>query len=104
YPAQVEVRIPVGEITEKVLEIPVRIINASEFSNVTLVPSKVNIRVMVSLQNYADITRESFDAVVDLETWKEYGASDLPVELAKVPDFCTVTRISPQNVDFILTP
>lgn len=104
YPGQVEVRIPVGEITEKVLEIPVRIINASEFSSVVLVPSKIKIKVLVSLQNYADISRDSFDAVVDLDTWKEYGAADLPVVLAKVPDFCTVQRISPQNIDFILTP
>ena len=104
YPLQVDVRIPVGEMTEKVLDIPVRVLNASAYSGVTLIPSKVQIKVMVSLQNYAQITRDSFDAVVDLDTWKEYNAHDLPVTLSKVPDFCTVKQISPQNVNFIITP
>lgn len=104
YPAQVDVRIPVGEITEKVLEIPVRVIHGAEYSGVMLVPAKVKIKVMVSLRNYAQITRESFDAVVDLDTWKEYGADDLPVVLSKVPDFCTIKQIIPQNVNFIINP
>src|SRR5690606_3418938 len=81
YPNIVEFKIPVGEVTEKVLEIPIRVENAEEFASVRLIPSKVKITVLVSLRNYMDILPSSFEAVVNLESWKNNQVESLPVIL-----------------------
>lgn len=102
YPTMVEVRIPVGEVTEKILEIPVRVENAKRNSSVKLLPGKVKITVLVALKNYANVTRESFEAVVNLDNWGKYHVNSLPVIITKSPEFSKILKIQPENVDFIL--
>src|SRR5690606_40829088 len=103
YPTSVEVNIPIGEVTEKVLELPLKVENAERYSSIRLIPSKVKVIVLVSLKNYSNITPNSFEAIVNLENWKENKVKTLPVILTQFPDFCRIVKISPQNVDFIIT-
>ena len=49
YPHEVEVEIPVGELTEKTLEIPVEVINDGDYRAVKLLPGKIQLTVLVSL-------------------------------------------------------
>lgn len=102
YPNIVEFHVPVGEVTEKVLEVPIRVENADEFASVRLIPSKVEVTVLVSLRNYMDILPSSFEAVVNLESWKDNHVESLPVILTQFPEFCEVVKVGPQNVDFII--
>jgi hypothetical protein len=66
-----------------------------------LLPSKVTLTVSVPLKYYSEITRESFTAVVNLDN-SNPKATSLPVVLTKTPEFCTVLKIEPQNVYYIL--
>lgn len=102
YPNIVEFHVPVGEVTEKVLEIPLRVENGNEFASVRLVPSKIELTVLVSLRNYADILPSSFEAVVNLENWKNNKVESLPVIITQFPEFCEIVMVRPQNVDFIV--
>lgn len=101
YPANIEAKIPIGETTEKIVEIPIRIQNAKRGMSTTLLPSKVTLTVSVPLKYYSEITRESFTAVVNLDN-SNYKATSLPVILTKSPEYCTVLKIEPQNVYYIL--
>lgn len=102
YPTTVEVNIPVGEVTEKILEVPLKIENAQQFSSVKLLPGKVRLTVMVSLNDYARVTSSSFDAVVNLEHWVDDRIESLPVIITQVPEFCALVKVEPQNVDFFV--
>jgi hypothetical protein len=102
YPTIAEIVIPVGELTEKVIEIPLKIENARKFTSVRTVPSKVTITTLVSLKDYNKWSARDFEAVVDLESWVENGVTSLPVILTQVPDFCKIIKIEPQNVDFFV--
>lgn len=102
YPTIAEIVIPVGELTEKVIEIPLKIENARKFTSVRTVPSKVTITTLVSLKDYNKWSARDFEAVVDLESWVVNGATSLPVILTQVPDFCKIIKIEPQNVDFFV--
>jgi hypothetical protein len=101
YPGNVEVRIPIGETTEKIIEIPIRIENAKRGVSTILLPGKVSLTVSVPLKHYSEITSESFEAVVNLKN-SHYNVTDLPVILTKSPEFCKVLKIEPQNVNYIL--
>src|SRR5690606_20667711 len=56
YPRMTEVVIPVGELTEKIIEVPIKTINASRYTSVRIIPSKVMLTVMASLKDYAKWT------------------------------------------------
>lgn len=102
YPTSAEVSIPVGELTEKQIEVPLRILNAKKYTSVRIIPSKATITAMVSLRDYAKWTASDFEAVVDLDNWERNKVGSLPVKLVKAPDFCEIIRIEPQNVDFFV--
>jgi len=102
YPTTVEVTIPVGEVTEKILEVSLKAENAKQFSAVRLLPSKVRLTVMVSLRDYARVTTNAFEAVVNMEEWQDLGVKKLPVIITKMPEFCKLVKVEPQNVDFFV--
>ncbi|WP_374163301.1 YbbR-like domain-containing protein [Arcticibacter sp. MXS-1] len=102
YPLTVKAEIPVDKFTEKVIEVPVKVVNAKGRS-VKLLPEKVKVTVLVALSNYAAVERESFSAVVDLDDWQVRGASQLPVKFKKFPPYCKEVKTEPQIVDFFVT-
>jgi len=102
YPTFSEITIPVGEITEKVIELPIKMENASRYTSVRTLPSKVKVTFLVSLQDYNNWSSRDFEAIVDIENWEENKVQNLPVILTKVPEHCHVISIEPQNVDFFV--
>lgn len=102
YPTSVEVSIPVGEVTEKIIEVPIKVENASRYKSVRLIPTKVIIRAMVSIKDYSKWSARDFEVVVNMEDWERGHVRSLPVILTKVPDFVKIIEVSPQNVDFFV--
>lgn len=102
YPTFSEITVPVGEITEKVLELPVKVENASRYTSVRVLPSKVKVTFLVSLKDYNQWSSRDFEAVVDMENWEKNKVQNLPVILTKVPEHCDIISIEPQNVDFFV--
>lgn len=102
YPKTVDVNVPVEEFTEKVLEIPVKLINNKIYSKVTLFPKKIKVTFMVSLSNYPDINTDFFEAVADLDAWQKNGSVILPVKMKQQPDYCHIINIQPTSVNFII--
>ncbi|MBU2267880.1 MAG: YbbR-like domain-containing protein, partial [Bacteroidetes bacterium] len=102
FPANVEIKIPVEQFTEKVLFIPIKVINNKQYLNVKLVPDKVKITFMVSLSDYSIVHEDNFDAVVDLNLWKYDNANQLPVQITKRRAFTRIRRTDPLQVNFMI--
>lgn len=102
FPASVEVKIPVDEFTEKVLEIPLKVINNREYYSVKLYPRKVKVTFLVALSKYNQVNEEFIEAVVDLNEWKELQHHRLRVKIVRFPDFCKLVEIKPGKIDFII--
>lgn len=102
YPNNIGVKISVDEFTEKVLEIPLSVINNNEYYDVKLFPKKIKVTLMVALSNYAATTEEQLKAVVDLNEWKNDKHHKLSVKLIKIPNFSKIVNIIPSKVDFII--
>ncbi|RYY33549.1 MAG: YbbR-like domain-containing protein [Sphingobacteriaceae bacterium] len=101
YPKVVQVNVPVDEFTEKVVQVPVKVINNHNYHNVKLYPQKVSVTFVTSLSNYPEIDEAFFDATADLDLWTR-GYSILPVKLRRLPPYCRIVKIEPANVDFII--
>lgn len=102
YPTFSEIVIPVGEITEKVIELPVKSENVAGYASVQTLPSKVKVTFLVSLDDYNKWSSGDFEAIVDIQGWEEHDVQSLPVILTKVPPHCHIMSIEPQNVDFFV--
>ncbi len=102
YPKLVDLKLMVDEYTEKVVDVPIVLLNNNEFKNVKLLPDKVEITFLTTLSNYSKIDRRNFEAGVDLNNWKSKGYKQLPVVISKFPEFCELVKIEPQNIDFII--
>ncbi len=101
YPKSMRVNIPVDEFTEKTVELPVRLINNS-YDSVKVFPQKVKLTFMVSLTRYAETDEDFFEATADFNLWRRNGYKVLPVVISKIPDYCKVVKVEPQNIDFII--
>jgi YbbR domain-containing protein len=102
FPSTIEVKLPVDEFTEKTLEIPLRIINNTEYYNVKLYPKKVKITFMVALSSYQQVNEDFIEAAVDLNEWKLQKHHQLSVQLIRFPDYCKKVKLVPEKVDFII--
>lgn len=102
YPTFAEVVIPVGELTEKIIELPIKVENAKGYTSVRILPSKVKVNVLLGVKDYNKWTSRDFEAVVDLDAWKEHQVKSLPVIITKAPEFCQIINVEPQNIDFFV--
>lgn len=102
YPKAVDITLPVNEVTEKTIEIPVKLINNHEYYNVKIFPQKVKVTIITSLNKYRWMDDDLFEADANLDLWKKNHYSSLPVVLSKMPDFCRVVKVEPRNVDFYI--
>ncbi|NCD69794.1 CdaR family protein [Mucilaginibacter agri] len=102
YPKAVQVQIPVDEFTEKTLDIPVKLIGNVHYYDVKIFPAKVKVTFTTSLTKYPELDEDFFEATADLALWSDRNYTVLPVKLARIPPFCKIVKIEPQNIDFIV--
>jgi YbbR domain-containing protein len=102
FPSSVEVRLPVDEFTEKTLEVPLKIVNNTDYYNVRLYPKKVKITFLVALSSYQQVNEDFVEASVDISEWKIQKHEQLTVKLTRFPDYCKLVKVAPEKVDFII--
>ncbi|MFC5284850.1 YbbR-like domain-containing protein [Pedobacter alpinus] len=102
YPPLTELKIPVEEFTEAELSIPIKVINNQQYYNIKLIPERVKITFMVSLSDYAKVKEDDYEAIVDLDIWKNDAAKMLPVQIVKKRPFTRIRKIEPLQVNFMI--
>jgi len=102
HPDVVDISIPVGEVTEKIIEVPIRAENSKAFRTVKVLPEKVRLTIAVSLDQYEMINKDMFEAVINLNDWRSEHIQHLPVIITKQPEFVKIIKSVPQNVEFLL--
>ncbi len=102
YPKSVHVVVPVDEFTEKEIYIPVKLVNNHDYYKVKIFPLKVKVTFTTSLNRFAQMDEDLFEATADLNLWKDRSYSSLPVKLSRRPAYCKIVKIEPQNIDFIV--
>lgn len=101
FPLSVKVEIPVERFTEKIVEVPVKVLNAEGY-DVQVLPEKVSVTILTALSRYASINQDSFVVSVNLNDPREPGYSQLPLKLTHIPAFSKLVKIDPQVVDFFI--
>ena len=97
---KIKVNIAVEKFTESSIEVPVIISNGN--NKLKLFPDKVKITYMVALKDFKKINKDLFDVEVNGSIGKSDENNKLKVELVKSPGFIKVTKIYPDNVEYII--
>ncbi len=97
-PKEVEISISVEKYTESTIKIPV--VNTSEKYKIKTYPGFVNITYLVTLENFNRVTEDMFTASVDYD--ENVNSDRLKVNLVHKPSFIKVTRIEPEEVEYLL--
>ncbi len=102
YPATIGVKIPVDEFTEKTIEVPLRIINNTEFLNIKLYPKRVKVTFLVAISSYQEVDEDFIEAVVDVTEWKKMKHQTFTVKIIRFPDYCKLINVLPYKINFII--
>lgn len=98
---EVSVSIQSDKLLEKELLIPVEIINRPAGKNIKLFPAKVKVKFTLALNDFEDISEESFKAVIDISKTKK-EINKLPVELSILPTQAHIISIEPSEVEYLI--
>ena len=99
-PAKVEYQVLIENYTEKIIEIPVQIINASD--SLKIFPQTIRAVCTVGLSDYDRLKPTNFTAVIDLLSIDFDKAEALEVELIEQPNFVRNISYFPKKVDFLI--
>lgn len=102
FPNNVEVKIPIDEFTEKTIEVPLRVLNNSDFLNIKLYPKKIKVTFLVALNSFQQVDEDFIEACVDVNDWKILHHSKLTVKITRFPEYCKFMSISPNKIDFVI--
>ncbi|MGV3704286.1 MAG: hypothetical protein ACO1NU_02815 [Arcticibacter sp.] len=101
FPLSVKVEIPVEMFTEKIVEVPVKVLNAKG-REVQVLPERIRVTVLTPLSRYPAIKADSFAVSIDLSDKREAGYSQLPAKVKRIPQFTKMVKVDPQVVDFFI--
>jgi hypothetical protein len=101
-PSRIDVFVPVSEFTEKVIEVPLKVINNTNFNQVRLFPQKVKVTLRVALNRYKQISVDDLSTAVDLNQWQIEGYKKLNVKLMKIPPYSKVVFVEPRQIDYLI--
>jgi hypothetical protein len=96
YPSEVVVVVPAEKFTEITIEIPV----VSESADYKIFPDRVKVTFWVALSDYSRVDDVMFQAVAVIAESPDKNRA--PVKLISVPSFVEVTKIEPQEVEFLM--
>ena len=100
-PAEVSVTVPVEPYTEKIVFVPVTVLNATD--SLRIYPGQVRVSFPVGLSRYDEVARESFSATVDLRNVNPGGeANTAPVVVTCHHPEIEEFLYSPRSVEFYL--
>ena len=93
-----EISLSVEKYTESTIKIP--IVNTVNEYKIKTYPDFVIVTYLVTLENFNRVNEEMFTASVNIE--ENNNSNRLKVHLIRKPSFVRITRIEPEEVEYLL--
>ena len=98
---KVNVYVGVERITEKVLSVPLEVINIPDELTIKTFPSFIEVSCQVGLSAFPVVKPENFRLIADFEE-SSSGTVKLSVKLGKSPENVRLVKFSPKNVEYLI--
>jgi hypothetical protein len=100
-PRKAKVIIPAEEFTEKILKIPVKILDKPNDTDIKLFPSELEVSFRVALSQYTAINATDFLLAIPFSAIRS-GHPNVQVTLEKKPDFVRDIKYFPQTIEYLI--
>ncbi|RYD81757.1 MAG: hypothetical protein EOP53_05565 [Sphingobacteriales bacterium] len=100
---RINITIPIDQLTEKVVEVPIAIVNPKFAGTVRLIPSTATISYQTTLEKYHQIDENQFEVIVDGQKMDTVTKSPLKIQLLNYPKYIYKPRLYQEHVDYIIT-
>lgn len=97
----VQLKFSVDKLTEASIKIPVQVMNNSSNETIKLLPSFITIKYLVAMNDYENVSTNSFKAVVNYEQIKEKQKS-LQVEIVRSPSEVKIIKTEPTSISYLI--
>lgn len=98
-PSAVQISVPVEQFTEKIVFIPIKVINATD--SLRIYPSQVRVSFSIGLSQYEEVESSHFSASADLENVNvQGGANTAPLTVTCSHPDVSGLLYSPRSVEF----
>jgi len=97
-PTEVEVSFTVDKFTESTIEVPIKYFH--ENTRIKTYPENVILTYLVSLKNFNRVDIDMFKATVNYSD--DINSRKLKVEISHSPSFVKITKIEPEEVEFLI--
>jgi len=101
-PDQVSVNIPVYQLSEKKITLPVQVINKSISDTLKLIPAHVTIIYQAPVNKFSQIDTTQFQAIVDGSQVDTANREPLKIQLITEPKYVYNIRLTPDYVNFLI--
>lgn len=100
-PQKIQLNIPVEKLTEKELNVFIRVGTDIGAYTVKIIPEYVKVIFQTPLNRYDQISAEDFKLTINPGNFGTLRESSLPVQVKKQPKFIYNMRLEPEKVHFI---
>lgn len=98
---EVSIYIPVEQLTEKKLEIPVNISGVPQDETMKIIPDKVRVNILVPVSKYA-LVKEDLIQITAEYPQKKSAIQKVILKITRKPDFVKIQSIDPLAVEYIV--
>lgn len=101
-PNKLALGIKVETFTEKMIQVPIQIVN-SPADSLVINPKFITIRCTVAMKEYDNLTAKSFKAIIDFNTPEAMKGSELTIRLTNEPNgIANLLEYQPKKVEFFV--
>ena len=92
----------VSRFSEKIIDIPVEVINLPEGFEIKTFPNMVSVLCKAKIEQLKDLSTSDFELIADYDLIKDNSAATLSLELRKKPENIHSVRLLETQVEYIL--
>ncbi len=101
-PSNVKVTVSVYPYTQKTIEVPVTGIDFPEMYSLQTIPSRVQLKINVNVENYDNILPDDFEVGVSYADIYGSGSNIAELRLLRAPEGVGLVKIVPATVEYII--
>ena len=101
-PDKIAVNVPVYQLAEKKITIPIQAINKSAHDTIKLIPATISIVYQAPVNKFPQIDSTQFQAIVDGSQIDTSNREPLKIQLITQPKYTYNIRLIPDYVNFII--
>lgn len=99
---EVKLYVPVEQLTEKVIEIPVKVTGVPDNEEMKIIPDKVTVSILVPISYFTQVRPELIEVTAEYPVNRLTNIQKVIVSVTRKPYYVKVIKIEPASVEYLI--